>query len=95
MQSGRDQSGASLGADGKPQLRTAHPRSIRQVDIKVRASRANPSEQAPLIVGWDVSGEVVELGSDVRHFKVGDEVYASGDVSRQGCFAGASTVLWW
>lgn|ERR1019366_2989256 len=29
----------------------------------------------PLILGWDISGEVVELGSGVTEFAPGDEVY--------------------
>jgi NADPH:quinone reductase-like Zn-dependent oxidoreductase len=29
----------------------------------------------PLILGWDISGEVVAIGNEVTRFKVGDEVF--------------------
>lgn len=53
--------------------------SVNPVDVKVR-NRTAPladmlSVHDPLILGWDVSGEVVEVGADVDKFKVGDEVF--------------------
>src|SRR5665213_157046 len=41
----------------------------------------------PLILGNDLAGTVVAVGSDVRRFKIGDEVYARPDKSRIGAFA--------
>lgn len=41
----------------------------------------------PLILGWDVSGVVTEIGSQVNNFSVGDEVFALADVSRNGGYA--------
>ena len=41
----------------------------------------------PLILGNDVAGIVVRVGSRVRRFKVGDEVYARPDAARIGAFA--------
>lgn len=41
----------------------------------------------PLILGNDVAGAVVQVGSRVRRFKVGDEVYARPDKDRIGTFA--------
>jgi NADPH:quinone reductase-like Zn-dependent oxidoreductase len=41
----------------------------------------------PLILGADLAGVVVRVGPRVRHFKVGDEVYARADDDRIGTFA--------
>jgi NADPH:quinone reductase-like Zn-dependent oxidoreductase len=41
----------------------------------------------PLILGNDVAGVVVEVGSRVRGFRPGDEVYARPDKDRIGTFA--------
>ncbi len=41
----------------------------------------------PLILGNDVAGVVVRVGSRVRRFKPGDEVYARPDKDRIGAFA--------
>ena len=36
------------------------------------------------ILGWDAVGEIVEVGSGVQHFKVGDQVWYAGDLTRDG-----------
>jgi NADPH:quinone reductase-like Zn-dependent oxidoreductase len=41
----------------------------------------------PLILGNDLAGVVVRVGSQVRRFKPGDEVYARPDQDRIGAFA--------
>ncbi len=41
----------------------------------------------PLIPGNDVAGTVIRVGSRVRRFKAGDEVYARPDKDRIGTFA--------
>jgi len=41
----------------------------------------------PLILGNDVAGVVVQVGSQVQRFKPGDEVYARPDKDRIGTFA--------
>ena len=56
--------------------------SVNPVDVKVRAG-LRPSD-TPKIVGWDASGTVVEIGSAVEHFAIGDRDYYAGDVTRQG-----------
>ena len=63
---------------------------VGEVLVRVRAASVNPVDAAmragyltglmgeppfPLILGWDISGEVVELGSGVTEFAPGDEVY--------------------
>lgn len=32
--------------------------------------------QLPIVLGWDVSGKITKVGSEVTNFKVGDEVFA-------------------
>lgn len=53
--------------------------SINPVDVKARAYDGVLNwifgEERPVILGWDVSGEVVEIGKDVTDFKIGDEVF--------------------
>lgn len=84
-----DASGALRMAEvGKPQI---GPRdllvavkgvSVNPVDVKLRAARA-PGE--PLgILGFDAAGTVVDTGAEVTEYKVGDEVFYAGDVTRDG-----------
>jgi len=52
--------------------------SINPVDTKTREGKAlfnTLKETAPVIIGWDISGEVVETGEKVTYFKPGDEVF--------------------
>ncbi len=57
--------------------------SVNPVDTKIRKS-AKPQGEQPKILGWDASGFVVQVGSAVTSFKVGDEVYYAGDITRSG-----------
>jgi len=41
----------------------------------------------PIILGYDASGIVEEVGSEVSLFKPGDEVYFAGTINRNGSFA--------
>lgn len=43
--------------------------------------------KTPLINGHDMAGTVVEVGSGVKNFKIGDEVYSRVDDYRIGTFA--------
>ncbi len=63
-----------------------HATSINPVDCRVRRASKVP-RKFPLILGYDVSGTVVELGEKVVNFKVGDEVHASPNVFRDGANA--------
>jgi NADPH:quinone reductase-like Zn-dependent oxidoreductase len=55
-----------------------HALSINPVDVKTRAGGALAGvfkDKSPIILGWDVSGEVTKTGKAVEAFKVGDEVF--------------------
>lgn len=52
--------------------------SINPVDMKTRLGKAMATrlkEENPIILGWDISGVVTQVGADVKDFKVGDEVF--------------------
>ncbi|MFT6648073.1 zinc-binding alcohol dehydrogenase family protein [Pseudophaeobacter arcticus] len=57
--------------------------AINPVDTKVRAPK-DKVEETPRIIGYDASGVVEAVGSDVVLFKPGDEVYYAGDITRSG-----------
>lgn len=64
-----------------------HAVSINPLDLRMVEGefKAILPVHFPFILGNDLAGVVVEVGSEVRHFKVGDEVFAKTD--GQGCFA--------
>jgi len=66
-----------------------HAASVNLLDSKIRSGEFKLilPYRLPLILGNDVSGVVVRVGSQVRRFKPGDEVYARPDQDRIGTFA--------
>ncbi|MEL6592917.1 MAG: zinc-binding alcohol dehydrogenase family protein [Bacteroidota bacterium] len=62
--------------------------SVNPVDFKIRQSAAQDQVlDTPKIIGWDDVGTVEAVGDQVSRFKVGDEVYYAGDLTRSGCNA--------
>lgn len=75
-----------LGETGKPALKSG------EVLIRVKAIGINPAdaiyrntpafithifgEERPVIIGWDISGEVVEKSENTDGFEIGDAVFA-------------------
>jgi NADPH2:quinone reductase len=59
--------------------------SINPVDTKVRKMVEGTGESK--ILGWDASGIVEEVGETVENFKVDDEVFYAGDITRDGSYA--------
>ena len=52
--------------------------SINPVDVRTRAGSAMAQflkQDMPLILGWDIAGQVVSVGADVTKFKVDDRVF--------------------
>jgi NADPH:quinone reductase-like Zn-dependent oxidoreductase len=66
-----------------------HAAGVNLVDVKISAGEFKIflPYRFPLVLGNDVAGVVVEVGSRVRRFKPGDEVYARPDTVRMGTFA--------
>src|SRR6266446_9103551 len=66
-----------------------HAAGINLLDSKIRGGEFKLilPYRLPLILGNDVAGVVVQVGSRVRRFKLGDEVYARPHHDRIGTFA--------
>jgi NADPH:quinone reductase-like Zn-dependent oxidoreductase len=66
-----------------------HAASVNPLDLKIRDGKLKLilPYRLPLILGNDLAGVVVRVGSRVRQFKPGDKVYARTDKDRIGAFA--------
>src|SRR5436189_1681767 len=66
-----------------------HAAGVNLLDSKIRDGEFKLflPYRFPLILGNEVAGVVVRVGSRVRRFKPGDEVYARPDDGRIGAFA--------
>ncbi|MHB9074056.1 MAG: NADP-dependent oxidoreductase [Desulfobaccales bacterium] len=66
-----------------------HAAGVNPIDWKVRAGHLKDwlPHRLPLIPGWDVSGVVEAVGSDVTAFKIGDAVFGMLDHMRNGAYA--------
>ncbi|ALI04791.1 L-threonine 3-dehydrogenase [Pseudomonas sp. FW306-02-F02-AA] len=66
-----------------------HASSVNQLDSKIRKGEFKLilPYSFPLVLGNDLAGIVVEVGSHVKRFKPGDEVYARPPEARIGTFA--------
>src|SRR5205823_13744339 len=66
-----------------------HAAGVNLLDSKIRNGefKAFLRYPLPLILGHDVAGVVVRVGSRVRRFKPGDEVYARPADGQIGTFA--------
>lgn len=57
--------------------------SVNPVDTKIRRNVA-PEDGTAKVLGWDASGIVKAVGSDVSLFQPGDRVYYAGAINRAG-----------
>ncbi|MBK9546876.1 MAG: NADP-dependent oxidoreductase [Dehalococcoidia bacterium] len=66
-----------------------HAAGLNQLDERIRLGEFKQilPYKLPLILGNDLAGTVINVGTRVRAFKPGDEVYARPDKSRIGTFA--------
>ena len=65
-------------APGKVLIRVAAA-SINPIDTQERAGQVKDWHPTfPAILGWDVAGKVVAIGSEVKGFSAGDDVFAWG-----------------
>src|SRR6266576_1825153 len=62
---------------------------VNPIDWKVREGHMKDfwPHKFPLILGWDLSGVVEELGKGASRFTIGDEVYSVPDPTRNGAYA--------
>lgn len=87
--------GGRIGEMPDPELRDddvlvqVHAASVNPLDSKIRNGEFKLllPYRLPLILGNDVAGLVVRVGSRVRRFKPGDQVYARPPQDRIGTFA--------
>lgn len=66
-----------------------HGAAINPVDWKIRQGYLQGfiDYDLPVILGWDVSGVVEAVGSQVTAFQPGDEVYSRPAIERNGAYA--------
>ncbi|MGQ0799632.1 MAG: NADP-dependent oxidoreductase [Pseudomarimonas sp.] len=93
----RYRNGSALRAGDMPEpdvrdkdvLVAIHATALNMLDAKIRTGEFKLilPYRLPLILGNDVAGVVIRVGSKVRRFKVGDEVYARPNQDRIGTFA--------
>jgi NADPH:quinone reductase-like Zn-dependent oxidoreductase len=75
-------------------LLKVHATSVNPIDWKIRAGNLRSFREYPLpfILGWDVSGVVESVGTEVTLWKPGDEVYSLPNPARNGAYAEYITV---
>jgi NADPH:quinone reductase-like Zn-dependent oxidoreductase len=63
--------------------------SINPIDWKLRAGYLKQMLDwtFPIILGWDVAGKIAEVGSEVKDFQVGDDIFARPDTTSKGTYA--------
>jgi NADPH:quinone reductase-like Zn-dependent oxidoreductase len=84
-----------LGKIPKPEFRDndvlieVHAAGLNLLDSKIKSGEFKLilPYRMPLVLGHDVAGVVIQVGSRVRQFKVGDEVYSRVPDHRIGTFA--------
>jgi NADPH:quinone reductase-like Zn-dependent oxidoreductase len=66
-----------------------HAASLNPLDFKIRNGEFKIilPYKTPLLLGHDVAGVIVKVGSSVQHFKVGDEIYSRPRDHSIGSFA--------
>src|SRR5579859_2337957 len=60
---------------------------VNPIDWKIRKGGRSQSGTFPKILGWDFSGVIEQVGSQVTQWKAGDAVYGRPDPSRNGTYA--------
>ena len=63
--------------------------SINSIDWKLREGYLKQMFpwSFPIILGWDVAGEIVEVGQKVKDYHVGDRIFARPETTRFGTYA--------
>lgn len=77
-----------------------------QVLVEVKATSINPIDwklregylkqmfdwEFPIVLGWDLAGTITKVGSDVKKWQIGDEVFARPATTNRGTYAQFATV---
>src|SRR5438874_11417506 len=92
--------GVRFGEMPEPELRDAdvlvrvHAAGVNLLDSKIRNGEFKLilPYRLPLVLGHDVAGVVVGVGSRARRFTIGDQVYARLADGRIGAFAEFSAI---
>jgi NADPH:quinone reductase-like Zn-dependent oxidoreductase len=81
--------GVRAGEMPDPEVRDDDAASVNPLDLKIRGGSLKLilPYRLPFVLGNDLAGVVVRVGSRVQRFKRGDEVYARPDQDRIGAFA--------
>ena len=71
-----------------------HYSSVNPVDWKIRngSLRFLSGSRFPMMLGFDIAGEVVETGPSVTRFKKGDRVFGMLDFKHRGAYAEYASV---
>jgi NADPH:quinone reductase-like Zn-dependent oxidoreductase len=64
-----------------------HAAGVNPVDDKVRSGMFGSFGKLPMILGWDVSGVVEQVGKNVTKYKTGDAVFAFMSIRASGAYA--------
>lgn len=66
-----------------------HSAGVNPLDWKIRMGYGSfrDAYNFPLILGWDVSGTIEQVGPLIKIFKAGDAVFARPDLTRNGAYA--------
>jgi NADPH:quinone reductase-like Zn-dependent oxidoreductase len=63
-----------------------HSTGVSPFDLHVRDGwyKTSSSYPLPCILGWELAGEIVDIGANVSLFKKGDPIFAHPNVYRSG-----------
>jgi NADPH:quinone reductase-like Zn-dependent oxidoreductase len=66
-----------------------HASSVNPIDWKIRKGllKNRSGDKFPMLLGYDLSGEVIEVGDRIYEFHPGDLIYARLDQSTGGAYA--------
>lgn len=65
---------------------------VNRVDVLVRSGRYHRAGAPPLVLGVEGAGAILEVGSGVTDFAVGDRVVAMGETDKPGFYAERAVV---
>lgn len=66
-----------------------HATSINPIDWKLREGYLQEKLpfEFPIILGWDAAGTIIDVGSHISNFSIGDSVFARPETTANGTYA--------